>query len=111
MKSNLIFRNTVLETMFQNKQIWFMSSELAKALQYSSSKSVSPKTDERYTNSTPFKHNLLIFICSKSHLAWAQRKIGGGIFWSQIGLSCDSFFYVRFFNLLIFKHFILYIAF
>lgn len=69
MKSNLIFRNTVLKTIFHNKQIWFTSAQLAKALQYSSSKSVSPKTDERYNNSTPFKHNLLIFICSKSHLA------------------------------------------
>jgi len=74
----LQFRNTVLETIFHNKQIWFTSAELAKALQYSSSKSVSPKTDELYTNSTPFKHNLLIFIFSKSHRAWAQRKIGGG---------------------------------
>jgi len=41
MKNTLIFRNTVLETISHNGQIWFTSAELAKALQYSSSKSVS----------------------------------------------------------------------
>ncbi|WP_433915024.1 hypothetical protein, partial [Neisseria gonorrhoeae] len=32
--TTLIFRNTVLETIFHNGQIWFTSAELAKALQY-----------------------------------------------------------------------------
>uniref|UniRef100_UPI0025C68711 BRO-N domain-containing protein n=1 Tax=Candidatus Symbiopectobacterium sp. TaxID=2816440 RepID=UPI0025C68711 len=38
--TTLMFRNTVLETITHNGQIWFTSAELAKALQYANAKSV-----------------------------------------------------------------------
>lgn len=37
----LVFGNNVLETISHNGQIWFTSTELAKALQYANAKSIS----------------------------------------------------------------------
>lgn len=53
--TTLVFRNTVLETISHNGQIWFTSSVLAKALQYSSSKSV---TDLYHKNSDEFADHM-----------------------------------------------------
>lgn len=49
--TTLTFRNTVLETISHNSHIWFTSSELAKALEYASCKSV---TDIYNKNSDEF---------------------------------------------------------
>ncbi|PAV02480.1 hypothetical protein CBG25_10615 [Arsenophonus sp. ENCA] len=38
--NTLIFRNTILETISRNGEIWFTSAEIAKVLQYASAKSV-----------------------------------------------------------------------
>ncbi|MFS1539790.1 MAG: hypothetical protein ACL7BU_15100 [Candidatus Phlomobacter fragariae] len=38
--NTLVFRNTVLETISYNGGIWFISAELAKALQYADPKAV-----------------------------------------------------------------------
>ncbi|CAK8736830.1 hypothetical protein SODG_000543 [Sodalis praecaptivus] len=40
MTTTLVFRNTVLETISLDGQLWLTSAELAKALEYSISKSV-----------------------------------------------------------------------
>lgn len=41
MTTTLVFRNTVLETVFLEGQIWFTSAELSKALEYADPKAVS----------------------------------------------------------------------
>lgn len=38
--TTLIFRNTVLETIFHNREIWFTSAELARALEYTETDAV-----------------------------------------------------------------------
>ncbi|WGM07568.1 BRO-N domain-containing protein [Arsenophonus nasoniae] len=51
--NTLIFRNAVLETLSHNGQIWFTSTVLAKALEYSNSKAVSliyNKYSEEFSN-------------------------------------------------------------
>ncbi|MGG2142315.1 BRO-N domain-containing protein [Symbiopectobacterium sp. RP] len=48
-----MFRNTVLETLSHNGQIWFTSAELAKALEYSRVDSVTRIYDRNKDEFTP----------------------------------------------------------
>ncbi|WP_334468768.1 BRO-N domain-containing protein [Arsenophonus sp. PmNCSU2021_1] len=51
--NTLIFRNTILETLPHNGQIWFTSAEIARALEYSDSKRVTVlynRNSDEFTN-------------------------------------------------------------
>ncbi|MGL9751792.1 MAG: hypothetical protein ACR5LC_13215 [Symbiopectobacterium sp.] len=63
--TTLMFRNTVIETISHNGQIWFTSAELAKALEYSISKSV---TDLYNKNSDEFAPGMTEVVDSTTSL-------------------------------------------
>lgn len=70
--TTLVFRNIVLETISYNEQIWFTSAVLAKALEYSSSKSV---TDLYNKNSDEFNTQMTEVVESTT----LRKSVGYGI--------------------------------
>ncbi|MGG2142621.1 BRO-N domain-containing protein [Symbiopectobacterium sp. RP] len=76
--TTLMFRNTVIETISHNGQIWFTSTELAKALDYSSVKSV---TNLYNQNRDEFTDGMSLLIDSVTNgINNSLRKIGLRIF-------------------------------
>lgn len=76
--TTLMFRNTVLETISHSGQIWFTSTELAKALEYSSVKSV---TNLYNQNRDEFTEGMSLVIDSVTNgINNSLRKIGLRIF-------------------------------
>lgn len=75
--TTLVFRNTVLETISHNGQIWFSSAELARALQYSSAKSVSNLYNQNRDEFTDGMTEVIESVTSR-------KSIGYGILQTKI---------------------------